>query len=79
MKELNLNISDEAAEQLETIAKENGLSLKRFCELILEMFPEDGNLYWGIWQSGGPGARRFVIDWPKFSSPVIKLKKEELK
>ena len=79
MENLNLNINEEAAKQLETMAKENGLSLKRFCELILEMFPEDGNLYWGTWFSGGPGARRFVIDWPKFSSPVIKLKKDELK
>ncbi|NVM53811.1 MAG: hypothetical protein HWN66_08930 [Candidatus Helarchaeota archaeon] len=79
MKELNLSIDEEAANQIEAIAKDNGLSLKRFCELILEMFPEDGNLYWGAWFRGGPGARRFVIDWPKFSSPVIKLKKEELK
>ena len=79
MEDLNLSINEEAAKQLETIAKENGLSLKRICELILEMFPEDGNLYWGTWFSGGQGARRFVIDWPKFSSPVIKLKKDELK
>ncbi|MHA1265976.1 MAG: hypothetical protein ACTSRS_12160 [Candidatus Helarchaeota archaeon] len=79
MEELNLKISSETAKMLENMAKKNGLSLKRFCELILEMFPEDGNIYWGVWQSGGPGARRFVIDWPKFSSPVIKLKKEELK
>lgn len=78
MKELNLSIKDEEAAQLEVLAKENGLSLKRLCELILEMFPEDGNLYWGGWYSGGSGARRFVIDWPKFASPVIKLKKEEL-
>ncbi|MHA1132493.1 MAG: hypothetical protein ACTSQI_10895 [Candidatus Helarchaeota archaeon] len=79
MEELNLTIKKEAAELLETMAKGNGLSLNRFCELILEMFPDDGNLYNGVWYSGGPGARRFVIDWPKFSSPVIKLKKEELK
>ncbi len=79
MEDLNLNIKKDATEQLEHMAKENGLSLKRFCELILEMFPEDGNLYWGSWYRGGPGARRFVIDWPKFSSPVIKLKKEDLK
>lgn len=79
MRELNLSIKEEEANELEAMAKDNGLSLKRLCELILEMFPEDGNLYWGGWYSGGPGARRFVIDWPKFSSPVIKLKKEELK
>ncbi len=42
------------------------------------MFPEDGKLYWGNWFTGGKGARRFIIDWPKFSSPVITLKKEEL-
>jgi len=78
LEELKIELPIKIKEDLEKIAKKNGLSLKRLCELVLTMFPEDGKLYWGNWFSGGKGARRFIVDWPKFSSPVITLKKEEL-
>jgi len=78
MEELTIKIPVKEKEELEKIASKNGLTLKRFIELMATLFPEDGKLYSGQWYAGGKGAKRFIIDWPKFSSPVVTLKKEEL-
>ncbi|MHA1767995.1 MAG: hypothetical protein ACTSVK_17245 [Promethearchaeota archaeon] len=78
MEEIKIQISSDIKNELEKMATKNGLSLKRFCEIILSLFPEDGKIYSGIWASGGKGAKRLIVDWPKFSSPVITLKKDEL-
>jgi hypothetical protein len=76
MTAITLDLEEEQFKKLEEIAKRNGLSTKRLCQLILQEFTGDGNVYWGRWEAG-PG-RRFIIDWPKFSSRVLKLKNEEL-
>lgn len=77
MASISLNIGEEQMKKLEEIAARNGLSVTKLCQLILQEFTGDGNLYWGAWESG-PG-RRFVIDWPKFSSRVLKVKNEEMR
>ena len=78
MEELTIRLKPDIKEALEKIANDNFMSLRRLCELILEMFPEDGKIYNGVWHAGGKGAKRLLVDWPKFTSPVVTLKKEEL-
>lgn len=78
MEEITIRLPTDIKEALEKIAADNSLSLRRLCEVILSMFPEDGRIYNGVWYSGGKGAKRLIVDWPKFTSPVITLKKDEL-
>ncbi len=76
-KELEIHLEDDAHLKLSKMADEIGLSLKRICKHILEEFTYQGRVYGGIWPEG-PG-KRIIIDFPKYSSRVIKLKENELR
>ena len=75
-KELEIEIDDDAYNKLSTMSDEIGLDIKRICKHILEEFTYQGKVYAGVWAEG-PG-KRIIIDFPKYSSKVIKLLKSEL-
>lgn len=76
-EDINTKVNEETLKRLEEIAENNGLSLQVLCQIVLQEFIGDGNVHWGDWTKG-PG-RRFIIDWPKFSSRVLKIKSEDMK
>ncbi|NVM28490.1 MAG: hypothetical protein HWN65_06580 [Candidatus Helarchaeota archaeon] len=76
-KELELDLENEPYSKLSKMADDLGLSLKRMCKHILEEFTFQGKVYGGVWPEG-PG-KRIIIDFPKYSSRVLKLKEKELK
>ena len=76
-KELEIELDDEAYEKLDKMADELGLGIKRMVKHILEEFTFQGKVYGGVWAEG-PG-KRIIIDFPKYSSRVIKLFESELK
>ena len=75
-KELELDLENEPYSKLSKMADDLGLSLKRMCKHILEEFTFQGKVYGGVWPEG-PG-KRIIIDFPKYSSRVLKLKENEL-
>ena len=77
MGSINVDLNDEANKVLQEMAKKNGMSLSLMCKYILEEFCYQGKVYTGAWKEG-PGVR-VLVDYPKYSSRVIKLKNEELK
>ncbi|MHA1265973.1 MAG: hypothetical protein ACTSRS_12145 [Candidatus Helarchaeota archaeon] len=76
-KRLEVELADDAYSKLSQMANENGISIQRMCKHILEEFTHQGKVYSGLW-SEGPG-KRIIIDFPKYSSKVIKIKETELK
>ena len=77
MGNLELQLEDEAQSKLLNMADDIGVSLQKMCKYILEEFTYQGKVYGGAWPEG-PG-KRIIIDFPKYSSRVIKLKESELK
>ncbi len=77
MGNLELQLEDEAQSKLLNMANDIGVSLQRMCKHILEEFTYQGKVYGGTWPEG-PG-KRVIIDFPKYTSRVIKLKENELK
>ena len=70
-----LEISVETRQKLSSMASQAGLSVDKLAEVLLNSFVDnDGKIYVGDWKEG-PGMR-ILPDWPRFSSGVIKVKKE---
>ena len=59
------------------MADEIGISLSRMCKHSIEEFTFQGRVYGGVWPEG-PG-KRILIDFPKYTSRVLKLRENELK
>ena len=76
-KELEINLDDAAYDKVMKMADELGMTAERMCKHILEEFTFQGKVYGGIWPEG-PG-KRIIIDFPKYSSRVIKIHEKELK
>jgi hypothetical protein len=76
-KKLEIHISADSNEKLETMAKRANLPLGMLASILLEAFVDhDGNVFVGEW-SEGPGIR-LLPDWPRFSSGVVKIKESEI-
>ena len=75
-KLIQLEVKNDVHTQLSSMASDIGLSVEKMCRHILEEFTYQGKVYSGIW-SEGPG-KRIIIDFPKYSSRVIKIKESEL-
>ena len=68
-----VNISAKSKEKIEKCAKSYGLSADKLIEVIFDDFIDSGGkLYVGKWKEG-PGMR-LLVDWPRFSSGVLKIK-----
>ena len=77
IKKMEVDLPAEVYEELETMARNAGLSPPKLTSLLMKAFVEnDGKVYTGNWREG-PGMR-FLPDWPRFSSGVLKIKTEEL-
>ena len=77
MKKMEIQLPADVCEKLESMAKEARLTPTKLTSLLLKAFIEnDGKVYTGSWREG-PGMR-FLPDWPRFSSGVIKIKEGEL-
>ena len=74
---VNIEIGDEPMKKLKAMADKIGINVARMCKHIIEEFCHQGKVYGGIWNEG-PG-KRILIDYPKYSSRVIKLTNEQLK
>ena len=75
-KDLEVELEDEAHTKLSNMADDIGVSLQKMCKYILEEFTYQGKVYGGAWPEG-PG-KRIIIDFPKYSSRVLKIKENEL-
>ena len=73
---INIDLNAEALDHLQKMAEKNGISLLKMCKYILEEFCHQGKVYSGHWREG-PG-KRLLVDYPKYSSRVIKIKQEDL-
>jgi hypothetical protein len=77
IKKMEIDLPAEVFEKLETMARNAGLRPTQMASLLMKAFVEnDGKVYTGNWKEG-PGMR-FLPDWPRFSSGVLKIKAEEL-
>ena len=73
-----LKISTSTKQKVDKMASEAGVSSDELADALLSSFVDnDGKVYVGNWKEG-PGLR-LLPDWPRFSSGVIKIKKEEIK
>ncbi|MHA1378100.1 MAG: hypothetical protein ACTSRG_06935 [Candidatus Helarchaeota archaeon] len=77
VQSINIEIEDKQMEKLKKMAEKIGISVPRMVKHIIEEFCHQGKVYGGAWPDG-PG-KRILIDYPKYSSRVIKLKNEQLK
>lgn len=75
-KKLEIEIDNEAYNILKAMAKYNKLKLEQMTKHIIEEFTNDGKVYTGTWPEG-PGIR-IIIDYPKYTSRVVKLYKSEI-
>ena len=77
IKKMEIDLPAEVYGKLERMAEDAGLSPTKMTSLLMKAFVEnDGKVYTGKWREG-PGMR-FLPDWPRFSSGVLKIKAEEL-
>lgn len=76
-KEIGIELENEAYNKLAKMADDLGLNIKRMCKHILEEFTYQGKVYVGLWEEG-PG-KRIIIDFPKYTSRVVKVRSTELK
>lgn len=74
---LTIEIDDDQMNILKKMADKIGIKVNKMCKHVLEEFCYQGKVYGGIWPEG-PG-KRILIDYPKYSSRVIKLTNEQLK
>jgi len=73
-----IKISTSTKQKVDKMASEAGVSSDELADALLSSFIDnDGKVYVGNWREG-PGLR-LLPDWPRFSSGVIKIKKEEIK
>ena len=74
-EKLEIEMSAEAKQKLSGMASQTGLSAGKLAGVLLSSFVDnDGKIFAGQWKEG-PGVR-ILPDWPRFSSGVIKVKKE---
>jgi hypothetical protein len=77
MKKAEIQISEDAHEEFERMAKKAKLSPEKLMSILLEAFiHHDGKVFTGRWAEG-PGLR-LMPDWPRFSSGIIKIKESEM-
>jgi hypothetical protein len=77
IKKIEFDLPADIYEKLETMAQNAGLNATKLTSLLMKAFIEnDGKVYTGNWREG-PGMR-FLPDWPRFSSGVLKIKAAEL-
>ncbi len=73
-----LKVSASTKQKIEKVASEAGLTGDELADVLLSAFVDnDGRVFAGRWKEG-PGLR-LLPDWPRFSSGIIKLRKEERK
>ncbi len=78
MEKVEIKVSKETRQKLSDMAIKTGLSTDRLADLLLDEFVEGrGKVYVGDWKEG-PGIR-VLPDWPRFSSGVVKVKKDDMK
>ncbi|MFH1350326.1 MAG: hypothetical protein ABII26_05250 [Pseudomonadota bacterium] len=78
VKKMELTLSPDIYEKLEAMAKEADLSVTKLGSVLISTFIEhNGKVFTGKWAEG-PGIR-LLPDWPRFSSGVVKIKKEKMK
>jgi hypothetical protein len=76
MEELKIKVPVRVKDELSKIAREHGIGVERLSSAILESFIlGEGKIYTGAWPEG-PGMR-LLVDWPKFSSQVLKIPEAE--
>jgi hypothetical protein len=76
MEKEELRIEAATKQRLSKVASEIGLSPDELAEVLINAFIDGkGKVYAGNWKEG-PGLR-LLPDWPRFSSGVIKIKKEK--
>ena len=77
INKMEIQLPVDVCEKLESMANEAGLTAMKLISLLVKAFIEnDGKVYTGKWREG-PGMR-FLPDWPRFSSGVMKIKEQEL-
>lgn len=77
MAKVEIKIAEETKQRLAPLAAEAGLSVDKLAEVLLDAFVRNnGKVFVGAWREG-PGIR-LLPDWPRFSSGVIKLKREDM-
>jgi hypothetical protein len=77
-KRLEIHISRDGYEKLETMATKATLTPELLASVLIQAFIDnDGKVFTGEWDEG-PGLR-LLADWPRFSSGVVKIKKETKK
>ncbi len=73
-----LKVSASTKKKIDKLASGTGLTGDELADALLASFVDnDGKVFVGKWKEG-PGLR-LLPDWPRFSSSVIKIKKEETK
>ncbi|MBI2832767.1 MAG: hypothetical protein HYX79_10975 [Chloroflexi bacterium] len=78
MEKVEIKVSQETKKKLSNMAVKTGLSTDKLAEVLLDSFVDGkGKVYVGDWKEG-PGIR-VLPDWPRFSSGVVKVKKEDMK
>ncbi len=78
MEKVEIKVSTKTRQKLSDMAIKTGLSTDRLADLLLDEFVEGrGKVYVGDWKEG-PGIR-VLPDWPRFSSGVVKVKKDDMK
>jgi hypothetical protein len=77
MEKDQLTISRTTRQKVVEVASQAGLSPDKMTEVILNGFLDgDGKIFIGKWIEG-PGIR-LLVDWPRFSATVVKIKEEDL-
>ncbi len=76
-RKIEIDLPANIYEKLDVMAQNAGLKTAKLASLLMKAFVEnDGKVYTGNWREG-PGMR-FLPDWPRFSSGVLKIKAAEL-
>ena len=74
---MNIELTSEAREKLQEIARDSNLPIERACEIILSQFATvtGGRVYTGRWREGN--GLYFVVQWPLLTG-LAKVTGEEL-
>ncbi len=74
--ELSIKVPSNVEKGLTELAKRHRLTTEKMVSVLLESFIDGGNIFTGTWPEG-PGIR-LLVDWPRFSARVFKIKNEDL-
>jgi len=74
---MNIELTPEIKEKMQTIAKDCNLPIERACEIILSQFATvtGGRVYTGRWREGN--GLYFIVQWP-FLTGLAKVRGEDL-